>query len=118
MENGIDPNPIISFNLLYLLEDTTAATVQALFDAMEMDLSTALFQKVFAAILTDRDTKFNDFLAIEFNPNGELRTHIFYCNPGASNEKPNVENYNSQLRWVIPKKAILNECSRRPLCVI
>lgn len=110
--------PVISFTLLYLLQDTTAATVQALFDAMEMDLGTALFQKVFAAILTDRDTKFNDFLAIEFNPNGELRTHIFYCNPGASNEKPNVENYNSQLRWVIPKKAILNDCVQDDLYVL
>lgn len=110
--------PILSFTLLYLLEDTTAIKVQALFDQIETDLGTILFQKVFAAILTDRDSKFNDFLAIEFNPHGESRTHIFYCNPSASNEKPHVENYNSQLRWVIPKKAILNDCVQDDLYVL
>lgn len=110
--------PVISFTLLYLLEDTTTAKVQALFDAIEADLGTALFQKVFLAILTDRDSKFNDFLAIEFNQDGESRTHVFYCHPSASNEKPHVENYNSQLRWVIPKKAILNDCVQDDLYVL
>ena len=101
--------PVISFTLLYLLEDSSAAKVQALFDTIQQNLGTPLFKRVFAAILTDRDCKFNDFLSVEFGVDGENRTHLFYCNPGASNEKPHVENYNSQLRWPIPKKAILND---------
>ena len=107
--------PGISFTLLYLLEDSSSKKVAALFDLIEQEIGVSLFKTIFPALLTDRDTVFDDYSRIEADSNGEVRTAVFFCDPGASNQKPNVENYNSQLRVPFPKKAILNEYSQDEL---
>ena len=82
---------------------------------IEEEIGIDNFKRLFPAILTDRDTLFDDFSSLEFDKNGELRTKIFFCDPGESNQKPNVENYNAQLRPIFPKHAILNEYSQQEL---
>lgn len=104
------------FSLLYVFEGTTQEKVKALFDALEKALGTELFAKLFNAIVTDRDTVFDDFGSLETSIDGEtVRTHIFFADPGASNQKPNVENYNAQARIAIPKKAVLDDCTQADL---
>ena len=104
------------FSLLYVFEGTTQEKVKALFDALEKALGTELFSKLFNVIVTDRDTVFDDFESLETSIDGSTaRTHIFFADPGASNQKPNVENYNAQTRVVIPKKAILDDCTQEDL---
>ena len=105
----------ISFSLLYIIENATQEKIIALFDMIEEEIGIDNFKKLFPAILTDRDTLFDDFSSLEFDKNGELRTKIFFCDPGESNQKPNVENYNAQLRPIFPKHAILNEYSQQEL---
>lgn len=105
----------ISFSLLYIVEEATQEKIIALFDKIEEEIGICNFRKLFPAILTDRDTLFDDFSSLEFDKNGELRTRIFFCNPGESNQKPNVENYNAQLRPIFPKHAILNEYNQEEL---
>ncbi|MBO5528090.1 MAG: hypothetical protein J6A47_02060 [Bacilli bacterium] len=76
------------FSLLYAFEGTTQEKVKALFDALEKALGTELFAKLFNAIVTDRDTVFDDFASLETSIDGEtVRTHIFFADPGASNPK-------------------------------
>ena len=104
------------FSLLYVFEGTTQEKVRALFDALEKALGTELFAKLFNAIVTDRDTVFDDFASLETSIDGEtVRTHIFFADPGASNQKPNVENYNAQARVAIPKRAVLDDCTQADL---
>ena len=104
------------FSLLYVFEGTTQEKVKALFDALEKALGTELFSKLFNVVVTDRDTVFDDFESLETSIDGStVRTHIFFADPGASNQKPNVENYNAQTRVVIPKKAILDDCTQEDL---
>lgn len=105
----------ISFSLLYVIENATQEKVIALFDAIEEGIGIGNFKKLFPAILTDRDTLFDDFASLEFDKGGEERTKIFFCNPGESNQKANVENYNAQLRAIFPKHAILNEYNQEEL---
>lgn len=105
----------ISFSLLYIIENATQEKIIALFDAIEGEIGIGNFRKLFPAILTDRDTLFDDFPSLEFDKNGEPRTRIFFCDPGESNQKPNVENYNAQLRPIFPKRAVLNEYSQQEL---
>lgn len=101
--------PEISFVLLYLIKDTTTEKVKTVFDTIENEIGTDNFKILSPAILTDRDTVFDDFSKIEVDDNREIRTHIFFCDPGVSNQKPYVENINAQLRTTFPKKSILNE---------
>lgn len=105
----------ISFSLLYVVENATQEKIIALFDAIEEEIGIGNFKRLFPAILTDRDTLFDDFSSLEFDRNGESRTKIFFCDPGESNQKPNVENYNAQLRPIFPKRAVLNEYSQQEL---
>lgn len=105
----------LSFSLLYIIENATQEKIIALFDMIEEEIGLDNFRKLFPAIITDRDTLFDDFNSLEFNKNGELRTKIFFCNPGESNQKANVENYNAQLRPIFPKHAILNEYTQEEL---
>lgn len=105
----------ISFSLLYIIENATQEKIIALFDMIEEEIGIDNFKKLFPTILTDRDSLFDDFSSLEFDKNGELRTKIFFCDPGESNQKPNVENYNAQLRPIFPKHAILNEYSQQEL---
>ena len=110
--------PGLSFTLLYLLQDSTAEKVAILFDKIESELGIELFRKLFPSILTDRDVVFDDYSRLETNKMGEMRTLIFFCGPGASNEKPHVENMNAQLRTPFPKKAVLNEYDQEELYYI
>lgn len=71
------------------------------------------FETLFEAILTDRDPRFNRFRDIEVrDDDGVIRTRIFFCNPGASNEKPLVENLNQQIRAVFPKGCPLSNITQ------
>ena len=90
-----------------------------LFDYAEDEFKTALelapndFEILFEAILTDRDPKFNCFKNIEVrDDNAVIRTRIFFCNPGASNEKPLVENLNQQIRVIFPKGCLLSNITQ------
>lgn len=105
----------ISFSLLYIIENATQGKIVSLFGSIEKEIGIDNFRKLFPVILTDRDTLFDDFESLEFNKNGELRTRIFFCNPGESNQKPNVENYNAQLRPIFPKHKVLNEYNQNEL---
>ena len=79
---------------------------------MQSDLGIELFKKIFEAVVTDRDSKFSNINDFEFDLNGEKRTALFFCNSGASNQKPNIENINSQLRLYIDKKADISEVTQ------
>lgn len=107
--------PELSFSLLYIVENATQGKVKELFDSIEAEMGLESFKRLFPAILTDRDVVFDDFRSLESDDAGNQRTKVFFCDPGASNQKPSVENYNSQLRPIFPKHAILNEYSQGEL---
>lgn len=87
-------------------------SVNEVFNRLYNQLGDKLFGKIFEAILTDRDSRFNSFKNIEVDSNtGVIRTRVFFCNPGASNEKPSVENMNQQLRLIFPKGVSLSNIS-------
>ena len=52
---------------------------------------------------------------IEVRKDATIRTRIFFCDPGASNEKPFVENLNQQIRVIFPKGSILSNITKE-LC--
>ena len=100
--------PQLQFVLLYVIEHADNEKVVAVIDSIEADLGGDLFRRMFEAVVTDRDSKFNDMAAFEFDGRGERRTALFFCDSGRSNQKPNVENINSQLRLYVDKKADLS----------
>ena len=96
--------PNLQFSIINIINYPDASKIVAFFDDIENKIGTDAFLDLFPAILTDRDPCFNNFDGICFSKiTGEERCKLFYCDPYVSNQKPNVENTNKQLRKFFPK---------------
>ena len=106
-----DNNNILSFILpdlqlvlLDLIKNPNQEKVVEFFDDLEERMGTNAFIELIPVILTDRDPSFTDMDGICFSKiTGEERCKLFFCDSYVSNQKPNVENINKQLRLFFPK---------------
>lgn len=95
--------------LSFILYEKTQAEVLRIFNMLELELGTELFEKTFPIILTDNGTEFGNPLSLEFNNQGIGRTRIFYCNPRASYQKGMIEKNHEFIRYVLPKGSSFDE---------
>ena len=100
----------MQFILLDLIKNPNQEKVVKFFDDLEERIGTnAFFIELIPVILTDRDPCFTDIDGICFSKlTGEERCKLFFCDPYVSNQKPNVENINKQLRLYFPKGKTLD----------
>jgi len=89
--------------LIYLLPDKTSTSVKKVFDRLEEKLTTLGFCKTFPVILTDRGFEFSKPDELESGIDNVIRTSIYYCDPMASWQKPNIEKNHEYIRYVLPK---------------
>ena len=92
-----------SFMLIFLIPDGTQESVISIFDTLTHLLGEELFQRLFSVILTDNGVEFKDVDSLEYSPSRLPRTRIFYCDPQASWQKPQVENNHKLIRRILPK---------------
>lgn len=92
-----------NFMLVFLLPDGTQDSVAAVFDSLTSILGIDVFRKLFPVILTDNGVEFKDAKRLKFSENGARRTHLFYCDPQASWQKPQVEKNHELIRRILPK---------------
>lgn len=92
-----------NFMLVFLMEDGTQNSVIEVFDYLNRRLGTDLFKQLFPVILTDNGVEFKCPHSLEYDDEGEQRTHIFYCDPQASWQKPHVEKNHVLIRRILPK---------------
>ena len=105
--------PTLQFVLIKLINKPDSNKVVKYFDELEGKLGIDDFKRLFPYILTDRDPAFNDIDGICFSKiTGEERCKLFFCDPYVSNQKPNIENLNKQLRKHFPKKKSIDHLSR------
>ncbi len=95
--------------LSFILYEKAQAEVLRIFNMLELELGTELFEKTFPIILTDNGTEFGNPLSLEFNNQGIGRTRIFYCNPRASYQKGMIEKNHEFIRYVLPKGSSFDE---------
>ena len=94
----------LQFVLLDLIKNPNQVKVVEFFDELEERIGTDAFIELIPVILTDRDPCFTDIEGICFSKiTGEERCKLFFCDPYVSNQKPNVENINKQIRKFFPK---------------
>ncbi len=73
-----------------------------------MGLGIETFRKLFPIILTDNGSEFKRVEDIECTDELEMRTHIYFCDPMASWQKPHIEKNHEFIRYAIPRKRSLN----------
>lgn len=104
--------PILQFTLLNIINKPDSSKVVDFFDTIEKKFGTEAFKKIIPAILTDRDPNFTDINGICISKiTGEERCKLFFCDPYVSNQKPNVENMNKQIRLFFPKGKSIDKYS-------
>ncbi len=103
--------PNVHFTILGIINNPNSSKVVKFFDDLEKSIGIETFIDLIPVILTDRDPCFNDIEGICFSKiTGEERCKLFFCDPYVSNQKPNVENINKQIRKFFPKgKSIDNQ---------
>lgn len=70
------------------------------------------FQSVFPVILTDRGVEFGKPDDLETDPDGVIRTSIYYCDPMRSGQKGGIEETHTLLRMVVPKGTVFTGLSQ------
>ena len=90
------------FMLAFIRDNNTAKSVLDWIEFLYNGLGHNDFCSLFPVILTDNGSEFSNPSAIESSPNGKPRTKVFYCNPMASWQKPNVEREHELFRRIIP----------------
>ena len=108
--------PTLQLPILDIIKNPDADKVVKFFDNLEEKIGTDAFIELIPVILTDRDPAFTDIDGICFSKiTGEERCKLFYCDPYVSNQKPNVENMNKQLRLFFPKGKSVDKYSKKDI---
>ena len=105
--------PEVHFTLLDIIKNPDSEKIVGYFDELEEIIGTETFIHLIPVILTDRDPCFTDIEGICFSKiTGEERCQLFFCDPYVSNQKPNVENINKQIRKFFPKGNSVDHLTR------
>lgn len=100
------------FMLAYLRERNTAASVTQIFESLYQLLEPDTFRKLFPILLTDNGMEFSDPVALEQDPQHQIRTRVFYCRALAPYQKGAAENNHEFIRRILPKGTSFNHLSQ------
>ncbi len=84
--------------LAFLCNSRTAACILNQLRFLWEGLGEDSFSHLFPVLLTDNGSEFSNPSAIELRVDGSVRTHVFYCDPGASYQKGAVERNHEFIR--------------------
>lgn len=104
--------------LILLMRDGKADTMVEQFDRLTGLLGLEEFKKVFPLILTDNGAEFKHTREMETTEEGKKRTKIFYCDPQASWQKPEIEKNHEYIRYVLPKGKTLNPYTQEDMVLL
>ena len=91
------------FDGAFIRERNTSQSVIDVFNSMYELLGPDLFKTLFSILLTDNGSEFSNPKALEYDAQGIRRTMLYYCDPLASFQKPNVELNHEFIRKILPK---------------
>ena len=93
----------VPFMFGVLKQVRTSEVMSDTLDELEEALGYEMYRVLLGLILTDRGCEFQIIKYFETNnKTGEFRTHMFYCDPYESSQKPHVENNHNYIRDIIP----------------
>jgi len=104
--------------LMFLMRDGKADTVVEQFDLLTGLIGLEEFRKIFPVILTDNGSEFKHTRELETTEDGKRRTKIFYCDPQASWQKPQIEKNHEFIRYVLPKGKSLNPYTQEDIIIL
>jgi len=104
--------------LAFKRDHNDSQSVTDIFTRLFFLLGFELFSELFAVILADNGSEFSDPLSIEFDANGNRRSHLFYCDPSAPYQKGSCEARHEMIRRIIPKGADFSTLSQAQISLM
>lgn len=101
--------------MAFIRDRNTSQSVIDRFNTLYDLLGEDCFKALFPVILTDNGSEFSNPTALEFDTQGIRRTYIFYCDPHASFQKPNVELNHEFIRKILPKGSSFNHLTQEDI---
>jgi len=95
--------------LAFLREANTSQSVIDIFNRLYEALGPEIYKDLFPVLLTDNGSEFSNPEALEFDADGNRRSHVFYCNPSAPNQKGSCEVNHEFIRRIIPKETDIGQ---------
>ena len=89
--------------LAFLRDTNDSKSVTDIFEMLYKELEPEKFKHIFGLCLADNGSEFSNPKAIEFDNSGNLRSHVFYCDPNAPFQKGSAERNHEFIRCFIPK---------------
>jgi len=88
-----------------LLDNKSACEAAGKIKALKSALQQAGFSfgQICPLLLTDNGGEFADVLAFENNNEEQRESHLFFCDPCRSSQKPNIEKNHTLFRDIVPK---------------
>jgi IS30 family transposase len=96
--------------LIFHLKEKTASNVVRVLDRLSKNEH---FNSIFKSITVDNGSEFAAAYDMEFDRYGNRRTHVYYCHPYTSCERPQNECYNKMVRRKFPKGVSLEKCTSK-----
>jgi len=104
--------------LSFIRERNTSQSVIDIFNSMYELLGADRFKTLFPVIIADNGSEFSNPKALEYDAQGNRRTRIFYCDPYASFQKPNVELNHEFIRKILPKGRSFDDLSQSDISLM
>lgn len=107
-----------SLMIAILLPNKTQGSVIAALNTLCEAIGIEYFRAMFNIILTDRGTEFLNPEAIECDQYGEIKTHLFYCDPQCSWQKGKLERNHEFIRYVLPKGSSFDDYNQEDITLM
>lgn len=95
--------------LAFLRDTNDSKSVIDNINRLYKELGSETFCSIMPILLGDNGSEFSNPTAIEFDQNGNQRTHVFYCDPSAPGQKGSCERNHEFIRMFIPKGHSLDD---------
>lgn len=91
------------FMAAFIRDTNDSQSVIDIFDRLYLELRCDIFISLMPVLLADNGSEFSNPSRIEFDTQGNRRSHLFYCDPASPGQKGSAERNHELIRLVIPK---------------
>ena len=109
-----------NFMFARLADDKTAVSISKQIRQLKETLSLAgkTFGHLFPVVLTDNGGEFANAASVEMSLDGQQESHLFFCDPYASYQKPHVGKGHTLLRDILPSGSSFDGLSQEQVDLV
>ena len=104
--------------LAFLRDANDSQSVIDIFEKLSLELRPDIFTTLMPVLLGDNGSEFSNPKALEFDRQGNRRTHVFYCDAAAPYQKGSAERNHEFIRMFIPKGTPLDDYTQHDISLM